>query len=133
MFILFSNLYFDIPRYADKLGVGYALFLTANSGSVLTTGILLLCYVTSTPTYNRVRPSLFVSISLCSTLCIYNFLQEVMFTAVCCFLYILSSTFLAASVYTHLYYYYHTMPGFSAYPALTAVYVRNINESTLMK
>eukprot|EP00091_Calanus_sinicus_P000493 TRINITY_DN10413_c0_g1_i1.p1 TRINITY_DN10413_c0_g1~~TRINITY_DN10413_c0_g1_i1.p1 ORF type:complete len:160 (-),score=21.21 TRINITY_DN10413_c0_g1_i1:250-663(-) len=92
---------------ADKLGIGYSVFLTVNSGSVLTTGILLLCYVTSTPTYNRVRPSLF----------------EVLFTAVSCGLYIGASTFLAASVYQHLYYYYHTIPGFSAYPALTAVYV----------
>ena len=50
-------------RYTDKLGIGYSVFLTVNSGSVLTTGILLLCYVTSTPTYNRVRPSLFVSLN----------------------------------------------------------------------
>merc|ERR1719500_798176 len=45
--------------YADKLGIGYSIFLTSNSGSVLTTGVLLLCYVTSSPTYSRVRPSLF--------------------------------------------------------------------------
>jgi len=94
-------------EYAAKLGLGYSIFLTSNSCSLLTTGILILCYVTSSPTYNRVRPSLF----------------EVIFTAVCCFLYILSSTFLATSVYTQLYYFYNTIPGFSAYPALTAVYV----------
>ena len=53
-------------RYAEKLGIGYSVFLTVNSGSVLTTGVLLLCYVTSTSTYNSVRPSLFVSQTSCS-------------------------------------------------------------------
>jgi len=94
-------------EYTEKLGIGYSVFLTVNSGSVLTTGVLLLCYVTSTATYTRVRPSLF----------------EVIFTAVSCGLYLGASTFLATSVYKHLFYYYHTIPGFSAYPALTAVYV----------
>ena len=49
------------------------------------------------------------------------------FTALSCVLYIGSSTFLATSVcvYSHLYYFYREIPGFAAYPALTAVYVGN--------
>ena len=98
--------------------------MTVNSGAVLTTGVLLLCYVTSAPTYNRVRPSLFVSISVgISIPVLYPCPQEVYFTAISCALYIGSSTFLATSVYSHLYYFYREIPGFAAYPALTAVYV----------
>merc|ERR1712123_203061 len=100
-------------KYTAKLGLCYSVFMTVNSGTVLTTAVLLLCYVTSTATYNRVRPSLF----------------EAYFTGISCLLYIGASTFLGTSVHNHLYYYYHTMPGFSAYPALTAVYVRKINGS----
>ena len=118
----------DIPRYTAKLGLCYSVFLTVNSGTVLTTAVLLLCYATSQPTYNRVRPSLFVSINYsiyCDNILIMH-LQEVYFTASSCILYIGASTFLGTSVHNHLYYYYHTMPGFSAYPALTACYVSTI-------
>jgi len=94
-------------EYAEKLGLGYTLFLSVNSGSILTTFVLLICYISSTPTYNKVRPSLF----------------EVIFSGICSCLYIGSSSLLATSVYSHLYYFYLSIPGFSAYPALTAVYV----------
>ena len=58
---LFSLLHISIFfRHAEKLGIGYSIFLTVNSASVLTTFVLLICYVTSTPTYTRIRPSLFV-------------------------------------------------------------------------
>jgi hypothetical protein len=55
-------------------------------------------------------------------------MQEVYFTGISCGLYIGASTFLGTSVYNHLYYYYHTIPGFNAYPALSAVYVSFITE-----
>ena len=63
-YVYFSSFPFSKSLYSSytaKLGICYSVFMTVNSGAVLTTGVLLLCYVTSTPTYNRVRPSLFVS------------------------------------------------------------------------
>lgn len=51
------------------------------------------------------------------------FFQEVLFNLLCCALYIAASTLLLTSVFTELYYLYHTVSAFSAYPALTAVYV----------
>ena len=104
-------------RYTDRLGLGYTLFLTVNSGSALTTSVLLLCYIISPATYSRVRPSLF----------------EVLLTGICCVLYITAATFLATAVYQTLYFTYHTVAGFSAYPALTAVYVRHFKTHKLTK
>ena len=57
--ILSISLY--ISRYADKLGRGLSILGAANSACLVTTLVLLLCYSLSSPTYNRVRPSLFVS------------------------------------------------------------------------
>lgn len=94
-------------RYGEELGPGYSIFLTTTSACLLTTSVLLFCYITSVNTYQRVRPSLF----------------EVVFNAVGCGLYIAASTFLATAVQQHLYFYYKTRPGFSAYPAMTATYV----------
>jgi hypothetical protein len=48
----------------------------------------------------------------------------VTFNFVACVLYLAASTFLATSVQMNLYYFYKTIPGFSAYPAMTATYVR---------
>ena len=45
------------------------------------------------------------------------------FTALCCILYIGASTYLTTAVFNTLYYFWREVPGFSAYPALTAVYV----------
>ena len=73
-------------------------------------------------------------------------MQEVLLNLLCCGLYIAASTLLLTSVFTELYYLYHTVigtiqavlyctvmycavmyyictAGFTAYPALTAVYV----------
>ena len=50
-----------LSRYSERLGLGYQIFLTCNSGSLMTSFVLLLCYTVSTSTYHRVRPSLFVS------------------------------------------------------------------------
>lgn len=94
-------------KYGKDLGAGYFVFLTTTSACLLTTSVLLFCYIVSSQTYNRVRPSLF----------------EVVFNYVSCALYITGSTFLATSVHFNLYYFYKTIPGFSAYPAMTAVYV----------
>ena len=49
--------------------------------------------------------------------------QEVIYNAAACVLFLGSSSALANSVLRHLLYHYRTIPGFSAYPAMTAVYV----------
>ena len=49
-------------RYSERLGLGYQLFLTCNSGSLMCSFVLFLCYSVSTETFLRVRPTLFVSI-----------------------------------------------------------------------
>ena len=56
-----ATLTFPLSRYSERLGLGYQIFLTCNSGSLMTSFVLLLCYTVSTSTYHRVRPSLFVS------------------------------------------------------------------------
>jgi len=94
-------------KYGKDLGFGYFMSLVTSSGCCLTSGVLLFSYVISANSYSRVRPSLF----------------EVAFNFIACGFYISSSTLLAASVHFQLYYFYMTIPGFSAYPALTAVYV----------
>ncbi|XP_023319612.1 protein singles bar [Eurytemora carolleeae] len=94
-------------KYGPDLGPSYSIFLTTTSASLLTTCVLIFCYATSETTYLRVRPSLF----------------EVAFSYVSCGLYIGASTYLATSVHNNLFYFYKTIPGFSAYPAMTAVYV----------
>eukprot|EP00088_Acartia_fossae_P071215 TRINITY_DN9733_c0_g1_i3.p1 TRINITY_DN9733_c0_g1~~TRINITY_DN9733_c0_g1_i3.p1 ORF type:complete len:234 (-),score=26.70 TRINITY_DN9733_c0_g1_i3:379-1014(-) len=94
-------------KYGSDLGAGYSVYLTCCSACLLTSTVLLFCYIVSPNTYNRVRPSLF----------------EVVFNAVACGLYLAASTFLATAVHFHLYYFYKTIAGFSAYPAMTGVYV----------
>ena len=49
--------------------------------------------------------------------------QEVIYNAAACCLFLGSSSALANSVLRHLLYHYRTIPGFAAYPAMTAVYV----------
>ena len=45
------------------------------------------------------------------------------YNAATCCLFLGSSSALANSVLRHLLYHYRTIPGFAAYPAMTAVYV----------
>ena len=102
-------------EYSDRLGAGYQIFLTCNSGVLITSFVYILCYTVSNVTYNTVRPSL------------VEILQNVMFAV----LYISSSVMLVTSVITELYYLYHTVSGFSAYPSLTAVYMMGFLGSIL--
>ena len=94
-------------EYSERLGIGYQIFLTCNSSSVMASFVFLLCYTVSKETFVRVRPSLF----------------EMLLNLLCSALFITASTLLLASVFSELYYLYHTVTGFSAYPALTAVYI----------
>lgn len=48
---------------ASDIGQAFHGFLTTASACMMTSGILLVCYVLSSKTYNLVRQSLFVSIS----------------------------------------------------------------------
>merc|ERR1719245_295995 len=109
--ILSSNVNFMINwslfRYSERLGIGYQIFLNCSAGALMSTFCLLLCYTVSTATYYRIRPSLF----------------EILLNLLCCGLYLAASTLLMTEVFTELYYLYHTVIGFSAYPALTGVYV----------
>jgi len=105
LFLLFKYEYG--LKYARDLGMGYSVIVTAASACALTSAVLLFCYMMSASTYARVRPSLF----------------EVAFNYVCCGLYIGASTLLATQVHFELYHSYLKIAGFSAYPAMTAVYV----------
>ena len=53
-----------IHRYTSKLGVGYTIMSLINSGCLIITLVLLLCYSFSSDTYSRVRPSLLVKFKL---------------------------------------------------------------------
>ena len=94
-------------EFAERLGLGYQLFLTCNSGSLMCSFLLFLSYSVSRNTYERVRPTMF----------------EMLLNLLCCALYIASSVMLMTTVFTEFYYTYMTEVAFNTYPALTAVYV----------
>ena len=48
--------------YSASLGHGYSALLTTSSACLFTTGVLLLCYLASSPSIALVRQSVFVSI-----------------------------------------------------------------------
>ena len=56
-------LFLTLPcrKEARDLGIGLSLSLSASSSSLSTAALLLLSYTLSSATYDRVRPSLFVS------------------------------------------------------------------------
>jgi len=98
---------YGFEKEAQDLGLGLSLSLSTSSTGLATAFILLLSYILSGATYDRVRPSLF----------------EVLFNLIVCAVYLAASSLLATSVYMQLLYYYRVLPGFSVYPALTAAYV----------
>jgi len=108
-FICQFNLHNWGIEYAKDLGlgIGFPLCLLVSGSSLLTSGVLLVTYTSSSSAYLQVRPSLL----------------EVLLSSVSSLLYFVSSTLLANHVYQELYYFYHTVPGFHAYPALTTVYI----------
>ncbi|KAF2884515.1 hypothetical protein ILUMI_21660 [Ignelater luminosus] len=93
--------------YAGVLGSSYHGFLTTASWSLMTTLMLLFCYVFSEKSFSLVRQSLF----------------ETVFNAVACFSYISSCSYLGFAVNTFLYPMYIITPFFQVYPAMTAAYV----------
>jgi len=105
--LLFKYGFKSTPAVGDQLGLSYMFMVTACSSTLVTASALLLCYVLSSTAFDKVHGSLF----------------EVIYNAAACVLFLGSSSALANSVLRHLLYHYRTIPGFSAYPAMTAVYV----------
>ncbi|XP_026478295.1 protein singles bar-like [Ctenocephalides felis] len=91
---------------AGVMGQAFHGFLTSASACLLTTTILIICYLISSRTCQLVRQSIF----------------ETMFNGVACFSYLSASSCLGFVVNVFLYPIYLIQPGYSAYPAMTAVY-----------
>lgn len=118
---------------AGTMGPAFHGFLTTVAACVLTTFILLISYVFSPKSQNLIRQSSFVSIDYKHRLFLNRFyaytyvffllLKEFLFSACSCFLYLSAAAGMAAIVHIRLYPYYVIKTMYSAYPAMTAVYV----------
>ncbi|ODN00654.1 hypothetical protein Ocin01_06028 [Orchesella cincta] len=93
--------------YANRLGESYTEFLIAVSYCLISTVLLLACYLLSKNTYILIRSSIY----------------EIAFNIVASILYFSSSSYLAYALVTRLYVDYVRIPFFQVYPALTAAYV----------
>ncbi|XP_058811464.1 protein singles bar isoform X1 [Topomyia yanbarensis] len=97
---------------AKDIGEAFHGFLTTVSACLTTTTILLLCYAISSRSFHLVRQSIF----------------EVMYNGIACFMYLSASSYLGFAVNVWLYpkflLFKTTGSVHSAYPAMTAVYVR---------
>ncbi|XP_063704182.1 protein singles bar [Culicoides brevitarsis] len=91
---------------ASDIGQAFHGFLTTASACVMTSTILLICYVLSEKTYHLVRQSLF----------------ELAFNLAACFLYLSASSYMGFAVNVWLYPKYLLHTANHAYPAMTAVY-----------
>ncbi|RVE43454.1 hypothetical protein evm_011905 [Chilo suppressalis] len=92
---------------AGSMAGAFHSFLTTASACLLTTSLLITCYVLSSNTQQLIRQSIF----------------ECLFNAVACFLYLSASSYMCAMVNVFLYPKYALVSMYSAYPAMTAVYV----------
>ncbi|CAG9783711.1 unnamed protein product [Diatraea saccharalis] len=91
---------------ASSMEGAFHSFLTTASACLLTTSLLITCYVLSNNTQQLIRQSIF----------------ECLFNAVACFLYLSASSYMCAMVNIFLYPKYALVSMYSAYPAMTAVY-----------
>ncbi|KAJ0180494.1 hypothetical protein K1T71_003898 [Dendrolimus kikuchii] len=91
---------------AGTLGSAFHGFLTTASSCLLTTALLIACYVLSSKTHQLIRQSIF----------------ECLFNAVACFLYLSASSYMGFAVNFYLYPQYMVLTMYEAYPAMTAVY-----------
>ncbi|KAG6449478.1 hypothetical protein O3G_MSEX006108 [Manduca sexta] len=91
---------------AGTMGSAFHGFLTTASACLLTTALLITCYVLSSKTQQLMRQTIF----------------EWLFNAVACFLYLSASSCLGLAVNIYLYPQYVLMPMYAAYPTMTAVY-----------
>ncbi|XP_040572208.1 protein singles bar [Lepeophtheirus salmonis] len=94
-------------KYAEGLGFSYHLILSVTSASFLTNTVLTIIYATSHPSKIHIKSSIF----------------ELVFNFVLCSLYLGISPLFAKNVHSHLFYYFNTIPNFTAYPTLTASYI----------
>ncbi|KAJ9593220.1 hypothetical protein L9F63_015219 [Diploptera punctata] len=93
--------------HAQNMGPAYDSFLTTVSSCLLTSGILLACYIFSERSRGLLRSSLF----------------ETLYNVVAACLYISSSSYMSYAVYYFLRPLYIVTPFFQVYPAMTAAYV----------
>ncbi|KAF5273837.1 hypothetical protein FQA39_LY00952 [Lamprigera yunnana] len=93
--------------HADAIGKSYHSFLTTTCWSLMTTALLLFCYVFSQKSIGLIRQSLF----------------ETVFNALACFSYLSSCSYLGFVVNTFLYPLYKLTPFFQVYPAMSAAYI----------
>ncbi|XP_041977207.1 protein singles bar [Aricia agestis] len=91
---------------ASSMGSAYHGFLTTAAACVLTTSLLIFCYVVSSNTQQLIRQSIF----------------EWVFNAVACFMYLSASSYMGVAVNIYLYPRYALVNMYAAYPAMTAVY-----------
>ncbi|XP_069677008.1 protein singles bar [Periplaneta americana] len=96
--------------HARTLGTTYDGFLTTVASCLLTSIILLFCYLFSEKTQGLVRSSLF----------------EPVFNAVAAFLYLSSASYLSYGVNIFLRPLYIVQPFFEVYPAMTACYIMGL-------
>ncbi|XP_063922020.1 protein singles bar [Zophobas morio] len=93
--------------YSNDMGASFQSFLTAVAWCIMTTSLLLFCYVISEKTCSLVRQSLF----------------ETVFNSVASFSYLSSCSWLGYVVYIFLKPKYLVTPYFQAYPAMSAAYM----------
>ncbi|EFA09938.1 protein singles bar [Tribolium castaneum] len=93
--------------FSGTMGPSYQSFLTAVAWCIMTTTLLLFCYVISEKTCSLVRQSLF----------------ETVFNATACFSYLSTCSYLGYIVNMFLKPMYVTVPYFQAYPAMSAAYM----------
>ncbi|CAH1156251.1 unnamed protein product [Phaedon cochleariae] len=94
-------------NYAATIGTSFQSFLTTASWCLLTSFLLLLCYVFSQKSFSLLRSSLF----------------ETLFNGVASFSYITSCSYLGWAVNMFLQPMYVVTPYFQVYPAMSAAYM----------
>lgn len=127
---------------ASDIGQAFNTCLTTVSSCLMTSSLLLFCYIISTRTFNLVRQSLFVScLNSSSTYCFcfffwklsvksisikmftFPFVQEIFYNLCACFMYLSASLYMGFTVSFWLYPKFEMQRAYMAYPAMTAVYV----------
>ncbi|XP_031625473.1 protein singles bar [Contarinia nasturtii] len=96
---------FGLESAAD-IGQAFNTFLTTVSSCLLTSSLLLFCYLISTRTFNLVRQSLF----------------EIFYNLCACFMYFSASFYMGFTTSFWLYPKFELQRAYMAYPAMTAVY-----------
>ncbi|CAO1441579.1 unnamed protein product [Diamesa serratosioi] len=91
---------------ADDMGEAFHSFLSTVSACLITTFVLVMCYIVSARTYGLLRQSLF----------------EVFFNSFACFLYISASSYMGFATNVWLYPRFTEQNSYMAFPAMTCVY-----------